>query len=210
MVPISAEPVDTIPEARLGGVNIVKDFEKQSRTQSAAIFTLSGLDWGAGVSAAAHSPGISKGRKVRNVEKRPRRTRKQSGTEVKKDTEKKDTGDKRGRNKRREGSHERQEKSDTAGQGRRNHSEPRSTPRRNLSKRDKRNRRQNGTSRSNSPGESLSRGRAAASSTTLEVSRKAPQRNPSVKRMTRRGVSAESVKIPLPKVDGSLKNSLRW
>jgi hypothetical protein len=206
MVPISVEPVDTIPEARLGGVNVSKNFEKQSRTQSAAIFTLSGVDWGAGFSAAAHSPGISKGRKVSNGGKRPRRPRKQSGTE-----EKKDTDDKRGRNTRREGSHERPEKTDTAGQGRRNHSEPRSAPRRNLSKRDKRNRRQNGKARSNSPGDSQRRGRAAASSTTLEVSRKAPQRNSSMKRKTRRGASVDkSVQTPLPKVDGPLKNSLRW
>jgi hypothetical protein len=205
MVPISVEPVDTIPEARLGGDNILKDFEKQSRTQSAAIFTLSGVDWGAGVSAAAHSPGISNGKEVNNGEKRPRRTRKQSGTEGKKDTD-----DKRGRNKRRQGSHERIEKSDTAEQGRRRHSEPRSTPRRNPSKRDIRNRRQNGKSRSNSPGDSQCRGRAAASSTMLEVGRKAPQRNSSMKRMIRRGASAESSRTPLPKVDGPLKKSLRW
>jgi hypothetical protein len=200
MVPISVEPVDTIPEARIGGDNISKGFEKQSRAQSTAIFTLSGVDWGAGVSAAAHSPGTSKGGEVENGEERRRRIRKPSGTEGKKNTD-----DKRGRIKRREGSHEQPEKSDTAGQGRRRKSE---TPRRNSSKRDTRNRRLSGKSRSNSPGESQRRGRAAASSTMLELSKKAPQRNPSAKRMTRRSASAEN--IPLPKVDGSLKKSLRW
>lgn len=203
MGPISIDPVPTVPEARLRGDKTSRDFEKQSRSASSAIFTLSGVDWGAGVSAAAHSPGIIKGRKSINGGNRPRRPRKQREVQAKKESETRSE-----MKKRRAVTKEGAEKGDATGLRRRRHSEPRLAPRRTPSKRDQRNRRQSGQSRSSSPAESRRRGFAAASSTALEVSRKETQRSSSMKRASRRGASAERLQA---KVDGSLKKSaIRW
>eukprot|EP00980_Cylindrotheca_fusiformis_P012616 scaffold3084_cov144-Cylindrotheca_fusiformis.AAC.64 len=206
MVPISEKPVSTVPEARLRSDKTSTDFEKQSRSASSPRFSFPGVDWGAGVSAVAHSPTSAKGRKLASGERRSLRLRKQEGTEVRKERKEKIRGRKKrlevNIDERKEVEKEQENRVDATGP-RRRHSETRPAPRRTPSKRDKRSRRQRCTSRSNSPGESRRRGLAAASSTTLEISRKESQRSSATRRSVRRGGSTEHEH--LPGVDSSLK-----
>ena len=147
-------------------------FEKQSRTNSSIAFSLSGVDWGAGVSASVHTQKLSKIQKDNNGERQTRRSLRERRSVDEKINGKKETEDRRGRNRRR------------------GNSEPRS------SRQSKGNRRPT-NSKSHSPsGIRNRRGIAAASSTTLEVSGGKMQRNSSKKQVTRRSISKEKAGMP--------------
>jgi hypothetical protein len=157
------------------------DFERQSRASSStAIFSLDEINWGVGISGAAHSPAL--GRERKEIKRRPHPSR-MCGDNY--DNLQESSDEKKSRNGRHTTAPE--TVNPLRRENRRN-SEPRLIARRGLGK-GGRNRRQKGAeeTRSMSP-RNRRRGHAAAASTALAVSRKEIQRSSShkTKRSNRR------------------------